>query len=942
MSGIHRQNSMGNQKKKTEQTGHRGALALFLAAVTALSPLSVQGAARSVFPPAPDTPAAMAAAADPSEAATAEESASSSASTETENAEETAEAAESMETASEGSFASLGNREIYVHLAEAPGDPVPAKVMDTDTASLLKLISEGLVVLDENNRPAPGCAKSWEVSKDGLKWTFHLRDDLKWSDGRSLKASDFVSLFKNTADTSTEALYGRQLTQNIAGYEEVLKGDLSALQVQAPDDRTFTVELTAPDPDFPRACASWALLPIRELVRKDSDSKVSSDWDFVTGNGPYYVDSVSYGKEIILKKNPWYSRTEIEEKASEAVGGAGPSSEDHGTAFDTVHWIVDGDINEDYSDYLNGDLDAISEIPEEEERLLESENLIHRKNLPDTMGICFNCRHEVLGDARVRKALSLAVDRAFIASTILEDVYQPESGDGLSSQGDVEDHIPQAKKLLEEAGYEDGEGIPTLTCIADKKGSALLTAEYLASAWRDLGIDVKVEAEKAEDLAQEKAARTFDIFCGSIYLASDLPAAELAAFTTDNENNISGFSLQEYDQLIEKASGLSDEKEYGEAMEQAAAILREEVPVAPLVTRCISWLRRDEYPGISCDNTGCWQLQDIAPDPADNTAGTRGYVGLQDNAVAEDKADGAASDGGSRTGSRVRQVSVTAQMPAAGSASGQTANQVSLPQIGSAEEVRKASQSTAATGTSLDFIRMSDLYFQRTSQQAYLTRQAWTYDGTGENAQPRISLPKYAEVHLTGTGNPRFVRIWQDGKTWYLESNRVSADTEMIEKLRKKEREELAERAVLTASLHSVKESELEDRAADARARTEEIKEAIARREMLRTQTRNPNWNGPVLSRGRGSVMGPSGKETYYNLNMNGVVNIMRRMGNTDEYWVRDDGCKMLGDYIMCAANLRVHPRGSLVESSLGTCIVCDTGGFASHNSNQLDIAVTW
>ena len=88
--------------------------------------------------------------------------------------------------------------------------------------------------------------------------------------------------------------------------------------------------------------------------------------------------------------------------------------------------------------------------------------------------------------------------------------------------------------------------------------------------------------------------------------------------------------------------------------------------------------------------------------------------------------------------------------------------------------------------------------------------------------------------------------------------------------------------------------------------------------------------------------MGPSGKETYYNLNMSGVVNIIRRMGNMDEYWVRDDGCKMLGDYIMCAANLGVHPRGSLVECSLGTCIVCDTGGFASGNPHQLDIAVTW
>ena len=101
-------------------------------------------------------------------------------------------------------------------------------------------------------------------------------------------------------------------------------------------------------------------------------------------------------------------------------------------------------------------------------------------------------------------------------------------------------------------------------------------------------------------------------------------------------------------------------------------------------------------------------------------------------------------------------------------------------------------------------------------------------------------------------------------------------------------------------------------------------------------------WDGPVLNAYNGTVQGPSGKETYYNLDMSGVIEIMRSMGNDDKYWIREDGCKMLGDYIMCAANLDVHPRGSLVESSLGTCIVCDTGGFASANPNQLDIAVTW
>ena len=99
------------------------------------------------------------------------------------------------------------------------------------------------------------------------------------------------------------------------------------------------------------------------------------------------------------------------------------------------------------------------------------------------------------------------------------------------------------------------------------------------------------------------------------------------------------------------------------------------------------------------------------------------------------------------------------------------------------------------------------------------------------------------------------------------------------------------------------------------------------------------NWDGPVLTRLGGVNQGPTGKETYYNLNMSGVVSIMRDMGNSDPYWVRDDGVKMLGDYVMVAADLQEHPRGSIVESSLGTSIVVDTGCL---EKDQLDIAVAW
>ena len=89
-------------------------------------------------------------------------------------------------------------------------------------------------------------------------------------------------------------------------------------------------------------------------------------------------------------------------------------------------------------------------------------------------------------------------------------------------------------------------------------------------------------------------------------------------------------------------------------------------------------------------------------------------------------------------------------------------------------------------------------------------------------------------------------------------------------------------------------------------------------------------------------VEGPSGTETYYNLNMSGVISNMQDMGINGDYWVRDDGVKMYGDYVMAAANLDTHPYGSIVESSLGDAIVVDTGDFAAYDEDQLDIAVEW
>ncbi len=115
-----------------------------------------------------------------------------------------------------------------------------------------------------------------------------------------------------------------------------------------------------------------------------------------------------------------------------------------------------------------------------------------------------------------------------------------------------------------------------------------------------------------------------------------------------------------------------------------------------------------------------------------------------------------------------------------------------------------------------------------------------------------------------------------------------------------------------------------------------------AAREELSNQTRSKTWKGAVLNKKKGTVKGPNGRETYYNLNMSKIVAVLHKAGYEGDYWVRKDGVKMFGDYIMVAANYSKFRYGTIVETSLGTGIVCDTGDFAKSSRVTLDIAAAW
>ncbi len=197
----------------------------------------------------------------------------------------------------------------------------------------------------------------------------------------------------------------------------------------------------------------------------------------------------------------------------------------------------------------------------------------------------------------------------------------------------------------------------------------------------------------------------------------------------------------------------------------------------------------------------------------------------------------------------------------------------------------------------------------------------------GLHSQLDQKIKKYTEGTMVSGSHTGLAEIRVNGRSVFVSPASFTYDQDEIKTL-KKEKKAAEEKA----------KAEAAKKKAEEEAKKKAEKEA---KEKAETKI-SSNWRGSVLSASAGVNQGPSGKETYYNLPMDGVVGIMRGMGNNDPYWVRDDGVKMLGNYVMVAAHLGIRPRGSLIPTSLGMGIVCDTGGFASGNPTQLDIATAW
>ena len=504
--------------------------------------------------------------------------------------------------------ASTGEKILSVQVGPDPETIDPALNSAVDGGNMLLHSFECLLAVDENGQLVPGQAESWETSEDGLTWTFHLRDGLKWSDGSDLTANDFVYSWKRVCDPMVAAPYAETVLSMVEGYDKAIEGELDALQVVAQDDNTLVVTLSTPCSYFGSLAAFATLSPVQEAtVTANGDAWATSAATYIS-NGPFYVSEWVPGSYIMMTKNPYYWNADA-------------------IKLDGIKWNLIEDSNAAYSAYQTGEVLMIKDVPTEEIPSLKDNADFHVDPIIGTYYISMNLERDAFKDARVRKALSLAIDRDYVANTLMQGTYSPadnfmgpgwidmdgkqfkDNANGGQSYIDVNNYeadLEEAKQLLADAGYPDGEGFPTISYTTNDAGYHKVVAEYVQQAWAQLGIDLQVDIVEWASFTPMRRNGDFDVARNGWVGDYSDPSNMLDLFLSTNGNNDGKFNNADYDAAIYRSRETLDPTERSKALHDAEDILMEETGCIPVAYYNDFWLQSDKITGSWHSPYGYW------------------------------------------------------------------------------------------------------------------------------------------------------------------------------------------------------------------------------------------------------------------------------------------------------------------------------------------------
>ena len=527
--------------------------------------------------------------------------------------ETTAAAAESGADGESGAEAapeaSSSGQELSVQVGPSPETIDPALNSAVDGANMIIHAFEGLLKMDKDNNVIPGLAESYEVSDDGLTWTFHLRPDLKWSDGSPLTANDFVYSWKRIVDPNTAAPYG-SIINVVKGFDEAAGGDVDALGVSAPDDSTFVVELNNPCTYFDKLAAFATCVPVQQAtIEANGDSWTIDPATYIT-DGPYMMTEFTDGDKIVFEKNPYYW---------DAAN----------ITFDKITWNLIEDMNAAYTAYQNGEVQMIKSVPTEEIPSLSDNPEFHIDPNLGTYYLSVNINKEPFNDSKVREALSLAIDRDYVANTIMQGTYSPafnmvgpgvsdaEAGSSFADttiekygkhfgSSSYEDDLAKAKELLAEAGFPNGEGFPQISYMTNDQGYLKSVAEYLQKAWEQLGITMTIDVQEWKTVTADRRAGNYDVARNGWVFDYDDPSNMLELFESTNGNNDGKYNNPDYDKLVDEARSASTKEEHYDLLHQAEQLMLNDAACIPVAYYNDFYLQSSKLTGTWHSPYGYW------------------------------------------------------------------------------------------------------------------------------------------------------------------------------------------------------------------------------------------------------------------------------------------------------------------------------------------------
>ena len=505
-------------------------------------------------------------------------------------------------------------------IASEPQTIDPALNSAVDGAIMCNHMFEGLAKWvndgEGNAVTAPGQAESWEKAEneDGtVTYTVKLRDGIKWSDGQAVTAGDFVYAWQRLANPETAADYCYMIDM-VKGYDAVADGsaDPSTLGITAVDDQTLQIDLTYDCPYFEEIMAFPATFPVRQDMVESSDNWTFDPSTYI-GNGPYKMTEWSHNAYISMEKNENYYDYE----------NLGP---------DTIKFTLLDDNNAMLKGYNNGELDFIENLPVDEIPTYLASGELEIGDYLGTYYVCFNTEDEVFSDPNIRKAFSLVIDRNYIVENVSQagevpaDGYVPNGVNDAAGAGsddfrtvggsyysisdeDYEANCEEARQLLADAGYPNGEGFPTFSIKYTPSTELENVAQAMAAMWKQyLGLNCEVTAVESgvywADETGTRASGDFEIAYMGYTLDYPEPSAAFTVLENAEGKAKTRWDCPAYLELCNKMRSDIAGQEREDLYKDMEALLAQECPVMPIYNYVATALVSERVKGFTRNANG--------------------------------------------------------------------------------------------------------------------------------------------------------------------------------------------------------------------------------------------------------------------------------------------------------------------------------------------------